>query len=193
MEEKAGNGDTIELGKVNEAFENDSEQRDTDKKLSLSNGISTATLTNEKGNEDQKEGIAGDEQSDPQRQQWSNGVEFLMSCIAMSVGLGNIWRFPFIAFNNGGGAFLIPYIVVLFLIGKPLYYLEMALGQFVSAGPVKVWALSPALKGLGYGQIFATIMVATYYCSLMALTAFYFVQSFAAELPWATCSEEWDM
>lgn len=193
MEEKAGNGDTIELGKVNEAFENDSEQRDTDKKLSLSNGVSTATLTNEKGNEDQKEGIAGDEQSDPQRQQWSNGVEFLMSCIAMSVGLGNIWRFPFIAFNNGGGAFLIPYIVVLFLIGKPLYYLEMALGQFVSGGPVKVWALSPALKGLGYGQIFATIMVATYYCSLMALTAFYFVQSFAAELPWATCSEEWDM
>jgi solute carrier family 6 amino acid transporter-like protein 5/7/9/14 len=65
----------------------------------------------------------------------------------MSVGLGNIWRFPYTAFRNGGGAFLIPYIVVLFLIGKPLYYLEMAVGQFVSGGPVKVWVLSPALKG----------------------------------------------
>jgi solute carrier family 6 amino acid transporter-like protein 5/7/9/14 len=65
----------------------------------------------------------------------------------MSVGLGNIWRFPYTAYRNGGGAFLIPYIVVLILIGRPLYYLEMALGQFISGGPVKVWALSPALKG----------------------------------------------
>jgi hypothetical protein len=49
------------------------------------------------------------------------------------------------------------------------------------------------VAGLGYGQIFATVMVLIYYCSLMALTAFYFVQSFAAELPWSTCAEEWDM
>ena len=90
---------------------------------------------------------AEDEGSGVQRQQWSSGIEFLMSCIAMSVGLGNIWRFPFIAFNNGGGAFLIPYIVVLFLIGKPLYYLEMCMGQFVAGGPVHVWKISPALKG----------------------------------------------
>jgi len=83
----------------------------------------------------------------PVRQQWSNGVEFLMSLIAMAVGLGNIWRFPFIAFSNGGGAFIIPYIVVLFLIGKPIYYLEVCIGQFVSGGPVKVWVLSPALRG----------------------------------------------
>ncbi|KAJ4442665.1 hypothetical protein ANN_04254, partial [Periplaneta americana] len=128
----------------------------------------------------------------PKRQQWSNGIEFLMSCIAMSVGLGNIWRFPYTAFNNGGGAFLIPYIIVLLVIGKPLYYMEMAMGQFVSGGPVKVWTLSPALRGLGYGQIFATILVLTYYCSLMALTIFYFIQSFASELPWGVCREEWD-
>jgi solute carrier family 6 amino acid transporter-like protein 5/7/9/14 len=65
----------------------------------------------------------------------------------MAVGLGNIWRFPFIAFNNGGGAFLIPYLIVLFVIGKPMFFLEVSIGQFVSGGPVKVWALSPALKG----------------------------------------------
>ena len=70
-----------------------------------------------------------------------------MSCIAMSVGLGNVWRFPYTAFNNGGGAFLIPYIIVLFVIGKPIYYMEMALGQFISRGPVEVWNISPALKG----------------------------------------------
>lgn len=78
---------------------------------------------------------------------WGNQIEFLMSCIATSVGLGNVWRFPFIAYGNGGGAFLIPYIIVLFLIGKPMYYIECAIGQFSSRNSVKVWALSPAMKG----------------------------------------------
>lgn len=72
-----------------------------------------------------------------------------MSCIAMSVGLGNIWRFPFTAYENGGGAFLIPYIIVLLVIGRPMYYMEMGLGQFSSRGNVKVFAsLFPAFKGL---------------------------------------------
>lgn len=78
---------------------------------------------------------------------WSNQIEFLMSCIATSVGLGNVWRFPFVAYQNGGGAFLIPYIIVLFLVGKPMYYLECVLGQFSSRNSVKVWSLSPAMKG----------------------------------------------
>lgn len=65
----------------------------------------------------------------------------------MSVGLGNIWRFPFTAYENGGGAFLIPYIIVLFLVGKPVYYIEMILGQFSSKGSVKVYDFSPALRG----------------------------------------------
>jgi solute carrier family 6 (neurotransmitter transporter, glycine) member 5/9 len=70
-----------------------------------------------------------------------------MSCIAMSVGLGNVWRFPFTAYANGGGAFLIPYIIVLLIVGKPFYYMELALGQFSSVGPVKVWEVVPALRG----------------------------------------------
>lgn len=90
---------------------------------------------------------SGDEESGPQRQQWTNGTDFIMSCIAKTIGLGKIWRFPYIVFYNGGVAFLIPYFVAHMLIGKPLYKLEMCIGQFVSGGPVKVWALSPALKG----------------------------------------------
>lgn len=78
---------------------------------------------------------------------WNNSIEFLMSCIAMSIGFGNIWRFPFIAYENGGGAFLIPYIVVLFVVGKPFYYLEMILGQFSSSSSIRVWKLSPAFVG----------------------------------------------
>lgn len=85
---------------------------------------------------------------DDNRAQWGNGLEFLMSCIAMSVGLGNIWRFPFTAYENGGGAFLIPYIIVLLIIGRPLYYMEMSLGQFSSRGNVKMFeSFTPAIKG----------------------------------------------
>lgn len=71
-----------------------------------------------------------------------------MSCIAMSVGLGNIWRFPFIVHRNGGGAFLISYLVVLTLIGRPMYYMEMLLGQFSGKGTIKLYEkISPVLKG----------------------------------------------
>lgn len=65
----------------------------------------------------------------------------------MSVGLGNVWRFPFTALENGGGAFLIPYLVVLLVVGRPLYYLEMIVGQFSSRGSVKAFDLSPAMRG----------------------------------------------
>lgn len=60
---------------------------------------------------------------------------------------GNVWRFPYTAYENGGGAFLIPYLIVLLFIGKPLYFLEMAMGQFSSYGSVKVWEIVPILKG----------------------------------------------
>lgn len=53
-----------------------------------------------------------------------------------------------IQYENGGGAFLIPYIVVLLLIGKPLYLFEMILGQFSGSGPVKVWSVVPFAKGI---------------------------------------------
>ncbi|XP_015510299.2 sodium-dependent nutrient amino acid transporter 1 [Neodiprion lecontei] len=125
------------------------------------------------------------------RAEWGGGLEFLMSCIATSVGLGNIWRFPYTAYQNGGGAFLIPYIIVLLIVGKPFYYLEAILGQFTSKSCIKVWSLSPAMKGIGYGQLIAALCVVSYYTVLMAITLFYLVVSFQSELPWATCREEW--
>lgn len=84
---------------------------------------------------------------DDDRGGWGKSIEFLMSCIAMSVGLGNVWRFPFTALDNGGGAFLIPYLVVLAIIGRPLYYLEMVIGQFSSRNSINAFDLSPFFRG----------------------------------------------
>ncbi|XP_059618026.1 sodium-dependent nutrient amino acid transporter 1-like isoform X1 [Phlebotomus argentipes] len=125
------------------------------------------------------------------RDTWGHGIEFLMSCISMSVGLGNIWRFPFVAYENGGGAFLIPYIIVLVIVGKPMYFLEMILGQFTSRSSVKIWSVSPFFRGIGIGQMVGTCSVISYYCSMIGLTLNYFFSSFQAELPWSRCREEW--
>jgi solute carrier family 6 amino acid transporter-like protein 5/7/9/14 len=88
------------------------------------------------------------------REEWGSQIEFLMSCIASAVGLGNIWRFPFIAGQNGGGAFLVPYFIVLFIVGRPLYLLELGLGRFTSGGPVKIWEMLPGFKGFYFFPIF---------------------------------------
>lgn len=90
--------------------------------------------------------------SEPQRENWGKSIEFLMSCIAMSVGLGNVWRFPFTALENGGGAFLLPYLIVLFIIGRPLYYLEMVIGQFSSRNSIDVYDLCPIFRGKFYEE-----------------------------------------
>ncbi|XP_055372313.1 sodium-dependent nutrient amino acid transporter 1-like isoform X2 [Condylostylus longicornis] len=127
----------------------------------------------------------------PDRESWNNDIEFLLSCIAMSVGLGNVWRFPFTALENGGGAFLIPYLIVLALVGKPIYYLEMIIGQFSSKGAAKVYDFCPALRGVGIGQVIATFFQTTYYVSIMGLCVRYFVASFNTVLPWSICNPKW--
>ncbi len=69
-----------------------------------------------------------EDEDEDERDTWPNPLQFLISCISMSVGLGNVWRFPSVAAQSGRGAFLIPYLIVLLFIGRPLYYLEMCLG-----------------------------------------------------------------
>ncbi|XP_062534252.1 sodium-dependent nutrient amino acid transporter 1-like isoform X1 [Armigeres subalbatus] len=127
-----------------------------------------------------------------QRDKWGKDIEFLMSCIALSVGLGNVWRFPFTALENGGGAFVIPYLIVLLLVGRPIYYLEMLIGQFSSRGAIEVYDAAPAMRGIGYGQIYSTFIVMTYYASIMGVTMRYLVASFGDPLPWGECREEWN-
>ena len=80
-------------------------------------------------------------------------------------------------------------MVVLLFVGRPLYFMELALGQFSSAGCVNVWDMVPALGGVGYGQILGTACVTTYYCSLIALSIYYLVVSCYPVLPWTVCHD----
>jgi len=127
-----------DAGIANAAFEEDSfhKKPERDEKKLASNAADVGSVAEQQV-----------ENGNAERDTWTNPIEFLLSCISMSVGLGNVWRFSFTAYENGGGAFLIPYIIVLMLIGKPMYFLEMVLGQFASCGTVKVWASTPIAKG----------------------------------------------
>ena len=66
------------------------------------------------------DGTAAADADAEDRGQWGSKAEFILSCVGLSVGLGNIWRFPFLAYELGGGAFVIPYIILLILAGKPM-------------------------------------------------------------------------
>jgi len=127
-----------------------------------------------------------------ERGHWGSRVEFLLSCVGYSVGLGNVWRFPFLAYENGGGAFLIPYFILLVLVGKPMYFMEAALGQFGQVGPLQIWVeMLPAAVGVGVAMVIISMIVAIYYNVIMAYCLFYLFNSFTSVLPWTVCDPQW--
>ncbi|CAF1368992.1 unnamed protein product [Rotaria sp. Silwood1] len=128
----------------------------------------------------------------PERKQWTNPVEFFLTLVAFAVGLGNVWRFPYLCFKNGGGAFLIPYTFMLIFIGAPVFYLELTLGQFTSAGPLVVWKVNPLLRGIGYASLATNCFLALYYNVLIAYCFYYLIASFQFVVPWSTCGNWWN-
>lgn len=133
--------------------------------------------------------VAGEETSE--RGTWSGKLDFILSAVGYAVGLGNVWRFPYKAYSNGGAMFLIPYVIFLFLAGLPMFFMEMSLGQFGSLGPISIWKAVPLFKGLGYAMVMISFLVAVYYNIIIAYTIYYTCASFTSVLPWQHCKEEW--
>ncbi|KAF0042799.1 hypothetical protein F2P81_004136 [Scophthalmus maximus] len=140
------------------------------------------------GDDDDDEG--GDENK--ARGNWTNKMDFILSMVGYAVGLGNVWRFPYLAFQNGGGAFLIPYLTMLGIAGIPIFLLEVSLGQFASQGPVSVWKCIPALQGCGIAMLIISVLIAIYYNIIMCWTLYYLFASLKGSLPWANCRNEWN-
>ena len=115
--------------------------------------------------------------------------QFILSAIGYAVGLGNVWRFPYVAYKNGGGSFLIPYTLMLLFAGLPLFFMELALGQYAGQGVTRVYGnLAPAFKGLGFAMLTGTFYVVIYYNVLTAWSLFYLFSGFQSTLPWTTCT-----
>ncbi|KAI0215923.1 Sodium- and chloride-dependent glycine transporter 1 [Lamellibrachia satsuma] len=127
------------------------------------------------------------------RAQWSSPTEFTLTCIGYSVGLGNVWRFPYLCYKNGGGAFLIPYMIMIGLIGMPLLFMEYSLGQYFGIGSLSIFKkVCPLFQGVGIGYIVLNALVCIYYNVIIALSLYYLFGSFQAVLPWSTCDNEWN-
>ncbi|XP_045911343.1 sodium- and chloride-dependent creatine transporter 1-like [Micropterus dolomieu] len=141
---------------------------------------------------DKKGVVTGAESGYQERETWTRQMDFIMSCVGFAVGLGNVWRFPYLCYKNGGGVFLIPYLLIVFVGGIPIFFLEIALGQFMKAGSINVWNIAPLFKGLGYASMVIVFFCNTYYIMVLTWGFYYLIKSFSATLPWSTCDNEWN-
>ncbi|XP_051891282.1 sodium-dependent serotonin transporter-like [Pristis pectinata] len=127
------------------------------------------------------------------RETWGKKGDFLLSVIGYAVDLGNVWRFPYICYQNGGGAFLFPYLLMAVFGGIPLFYMELALGQYHRSGAISIWTkICPIFKGIGYAICIIDLYVAFYYNTVMAWALYYLYSSFTSKLPWTNCNNAWN-
>uniref|UniRef100_A0A8R1DUW0 Transporter n=1 Tax=Caenorhabditis japonica TaxID=281687 RepID=A0A8R1DUW0_CAEJA len=144
----------------------------------------------------EKEGVEGDGAAiDQCRGAWGNQMEFLLSTLGMAVGLGNIWRFPTRAYNNGGSAFLVPYISCALLFGLPAVYLEFVLGQYHRAtAPVIFRRFAPILQGVGWMAVAVSSLVAIYYIIIIGWSTVYMASIIGGYTGlWNRCGNPWNL
>lgn len=129
---------------------------------------------------------------DDNRETWTSNADFLLSIIGFAVDLANIWRFPYLCYRNGGGAFLVPYTLMLIFGAVPLFYMELVLGQFNRQGPVSVWRICPLFKGVGFCAVLVAFYVSFYYNVIIAWALYFLGTSVSIELPWVHCNNSWN-
>ncbi len=113
------------------------------------------------------------------RDQWNSKLGFLLAAIGSAVGLGNIWRFPYIAASNGGGAFLLPYFFAILTAGIPIMILEYTIGKTYKGGaPVSLARMNKKFEWLGWMQVMVSFMILVYYFAIVVWTLSYMGFSF---------------
>ena len=114
------------------------------------------------------------------REQWSSRIGFILATAGFSIGLGNIWRFPYLAGENGGGAFLLVYVAFAIMIGIPLMTAEVGLGRKTQLTPIAGMARLTGSKTspwnlVGWFGITAATLITAYYIMIIAWVTAYFV------------------
>ncbi|MDN4483912.1 sodium-dependent transporter [Demequina lignilytica] len=113
------------------------------------------------------------------REHWSGQTAFILAAIGSAVGLGNIWRFPGEAYDNGGGAFMIPYVVALLTAGIPILFLENAIGhRFRGSSPLAMRRVHRRAEGVGWFHVAICFVIGLYYTAVIAWALSYFFFSF---------------
>lgn len=108
---------------------------------------------------------------------------FILAAIGSAVGLGNIWRFPYVTFNNGGGAFMLPYLIALLSAGIPLLFFDYAIGnRYRGSAPLALRRMGKWTETLGWWQVMVCFVIGIYYAAVVAWAAMYTV--FSVNLAW---------
>ena len=125
---------------------------------------------------------------------WGSQFEFFLAAFGLSSGLSCVLNFPFLAYHNGRGAFLVAYGILLVVVGLPIYFMEVSLGQFAQLGPLQVWkSMLPLGRGVGLAMCVLSLIFALHYNVIMGYSLRYIFASFAETLPWTDCSPADDL
>lgn len=123
--------------------------------------------------------MAHSTQKAQKRETFSGRRAFIMAAIGSAVGLGNIWRFPYTTYENGGGAFIIPYLIALLTAGIPLLFLDYAIGHRNRGGaPLSYRRVSPHFEVFGWWQMMVNVIIGLYYAVVLGWAASYTYFSF---------------
>lgn len=118
------------------------------------------------------------------RSKWSSQRAFILSTAAAAVGLGNLWRFPYITGENGGAAFIIAYVLCVILIGLPLMIMEIGTGRHTKGGPIKAFEkIKKKAKPIGIAIVGLTMLIMSYYFVITGWTLNFAVKSFSGSIP----------